>query len=125
MSLINTSLPHTMHTTPYIRSLSCALPPLTWQFSQLCVCKYSPVCPAPSYLAVLPALCMYVLASSGQSICTTQLTAGKSGVKTKILKIKIKSGYETNICLYIIKFNMFGCWKIQITLKNKISRGTD
>lgn len=34
----------------------------------------------PKYLAVLPALCMYVLASSGQSICITQLTAGKSTI---------------------------------------------
>jgi hypothetical protein len=58
-----------------------------------------------------------VLASSGQSICTTQLTAGKSVAK-------IFSEYETNIYLDIIKFNMFGCCKIQITLKNKIFRGT-
>ena len=83
----------------------------------------SVMCPTPSYLAVLPALCIYVLASSGQSICTTQLTAGKSVAKI-FFQIKIKSGYETNIYLYIIKYNMFGCCKIQITLKNKISRGT-
>lgn len=58
------------------------------------------------YLAVLPTLWMYVFASSGQSNCSTQFTAGKSRTTNKNtlnvfqLRLSIKLDYLQDMLLY-------------------------